>query len=52
MTVSGTTNENDIVHLKEWMAAIKHKSRYINSRDGWLELEWLNKYTALKKSNA
>ena len=43
MTASGTTNENDIVHLKEWMAAIKHKGRYINSRDGWLQLERLNK---------
>ena len=29
MIASGTTNENDTVHFKEGMTAIKHKSRYI-----------------------
>ena len=43
MTASGTTNENDTVHFKEWMAAIKHKNKSNTSRDGWLQLEWLNK---------
>ena len=47
MTTGGTTNENNTVHFKKWMAAIKHKSRYTTSKDGWLQLEWLNK-TALK----
>ena len=28
MTAGGTTNENDTVHFKEWMAAIKHKKSY------------------------
>ena len=43
MTASGTTNENDTIHFKEWMTAIKHKSRYTTARDGWLQLERLNK---------
>ena len=43
MTAGGTTNENDTPHFKEWMAAIKHKNRYTTLRDGWLQLEWLNK---------
>ena len=41
--LSGTTNENDTVHFKELMTALKHKSKYTTSRDGWLQLEWLNK---------
>ena len=51
ITAGGTTNENDTVHFKEWMAAIKHKNRYTSSREGWLQLQWLNKYTSHKKSN-
>ena len=43
MIVDGTTNENDTVHFKECMAAIKHKNRYTTSSDRWLQLEWLNK---------
>ena len=43
MTAGGATNENDTVHFKEWMAAIKHKNRYTTSRDEWLQLEWLNR---------
>ena len=43
MTAGGTTNENDTVNFKEWMDAIKHKSRCATSRDGWLQLERLNK---------
>ena len=43
MTASGTTNQNDTVHFKEWMTAIKHKNRYNISRDGWLQIESLNK---------
>ena len=43
MIVSGTTNENDTAHFKELMTALKHKSKYTTSRDGWLQLEWLNK---------
>ena len=52
MTASGTTNENDRVYFKEWMVAIQHKNRYTTSRDGWLQLEWLNrrKKGLLKKS--
>ena len=26
MAASGTTNENDTVHFKEWMTVIKHKT--------------------------
>ena len=52
MTAGDTTNENDTVNFKEWMDAIKHKNRSTTSRDGWLQLEWLNKLTALEKSNA
>ena len=42
MATSGTTNENDTVHFKEWMTAIKCKSRCTTSRDEWLQLELLN----------
>ena len=31
MTANGTTNENDTVHLKEWMTATKHKNSYNQS---------------------
>ena len=27
------------------------KKKYLTSRDGWLQLEWLNKLTTLKKIN-
>ena len=43
---SGTVNENGTVHFKEWMIVIisMTKKRYTTtSRDGWLQLEWLNK---------
>ena len=35
MTASGTTNENDTVHFKEWMTAIKHKKK-IHYFKGWM----------------
>ena len=50
-TASGTTNENDTVHFKEQMTAIKYKDRYTTSRGGWLQLEWINRLS-LKRSNA
>ena len=43
---SGTTNENGTVHFKEWIIAIFSitKNKYpISWRDGWLQLEWLDK---------
>ena len=42
---SGTANENDTVHFKEWMIAIisMTKGDGRTSMDGWLKLEWLNK---------
>ena len=49
MATSGTTNENNTVHSKEWMTAIKCKSRCTTSRDKWLQLELLNKQTIIKK---
>ena len=49
MTAGGTTNENDTLHLKEWMAAIKHKNRYTISRDGWPLKNRMRKKGLLKK---
>ena len=43
MTSSGTANKSDIVHFKKWMTSITQKIRYTTSRDGWPQLEWLNK---------
>ena len=39
MTASGTTNENDTVHLKEWMTTTKNKNKYTTSRDVQLQLD-------------
>ena len=33
---SGTMNENDKDHIKEWEAFFCHKNRRATSRDGWL----------------
>ena len=58
VTASGTTNENSTVHFKEWLTAILSMTKTENttrkhdkdntSRDGWLQLKWLNKHTSLK----
>ena len=45
-----TENENETLHFKEWITAIKHKNKCTTSRDGWLQLEQLNR-VPLKKSN-
>ena len=49
MTACGTTNENSTVRFKEWMIVILSIIKtYTISRDGWLQIEGLNKYIALK----
>ena len=45
VTASGKTNENGKIHIEEWMIAIFSVT---NSKDWWLQLEWLNKETVLK----
>ena len=49
---SGTANENGIVHLDDWMNDCHHfndKKRCTTiSRDGWLQLEWLNNRLCLR----
>ena len=43
---SGKTNEKGKVHFKEWMTAILSVTKsdiLATSRDGWLQLECLNK---------
>ena len=43
--ISFLPNENGTIHIEEWMIAIFSVT---NSRDLWLQLEWLNKETAPK----
>ena len=45
VTARGKTNENGTIHIEEWMIAIFSVT---DSRDWWLQLEWLNKETAPK----
>ena len=43
---SGRVNENGTVDFKEWMIVIISMTKIsmtTTSRDGWLQLEWLNK---------
>ena len=46
MTVSdgsGTTNENDIVHFKEWIIAVLSMTKADTLLLQGVQLEWLNK---------
>ena len=43
VTASGKTYEKGTIHIEEWMIAIFSVA---NSRNWWLQLEWLSKYTA------